>query len=61
MSSSKKIDLEMDFAAVVCLAEAQNPISPPPYILYTCMKYTYLFTQGRGGVGRVESERMLER
>jgi hypothetical protein len=40
MSSSKKIYLEIDFAAGVYLSEAQNPI-PPPYTLYTCIKYTY--------------------
>jgi hypothetical protein len=29
MSSSKKIDLQMDFAAGVYLSEAQNPIPSP--------------------------------
>ncbi len=37
MSSSKKIDLHMDFAAGVYLSEAQNPIPPPP-TLYTVHK-----------------------
>jgi hypothetical protein len=49
MSSSKKIDLERDFAACVYLSEAQNPI--PPYTLYTCIQYTYSDREG-GGVTR---------
>jgi hypothetical protein len=55
MSSSKKIDLQRDFAAGVYLSEAQNPILPPPLYtvyVYTCILYTvYLFTLGSGGVG----------
>ncbi len=42
MSSSKKIDLERDFAAGVYLPEAQNPVTPSP--LTHC---SYLFTQGQ--------------
>jgi hypothetical protein len=44
MSSFKKIDLYRDFAAVVCLSEAQNPIlSPPPThcIMYTSLQSPY--------------------
>ncbi len=52
---------EKDFAAGVYLSEAQNPITPPPTPLHTVHVYTvYLFTQGRGGGGRVESKRRLE-
>jgi hypothetical protein len=41
MSSSKEIDLQMDFAAGVYLSETQSPI-PPPNTQYV---YTvYLFT-----------------
>ncbi len=57
MSSSKKIDLLMDFAAGVYLSEARNPIPPPLPTVYVYK--VYLFTQGRGG-GRVEPERRLE-
>jgi hypothetical protein len=43
MSSSKTIDLSMDFAACVYLFEAQIPIPPPHNTVYV---YTvYLFTQ----------------
>jgi hypothetical protein len=57
MSSSKRIDLQGDLAADVYLSEAQNAI-PLPYTVYV---YTvYLFTQGRGGGGRIEPERRLE-
>jgi hypothetical protein len=45
MSSSKKIDLQRDFAAGVYLSEAQNPNpNPPPpnpYTLYKKIHYTY--------------------
>jgi hypothetical protein len=48
MSSSKKIDLERDFAAGVYLSEAQNPIPPPLHTVYG-------EGEGKGG-GRVEPE-----
>ncbi len=51
MSSSKKIDLQRDFAADDYMSEAQNPIPPPPYTLYTCIQYTYSHREG----GREES------
>jgi hypothetical protein len=48
MSSSKTMDLERDFAAGVCLSEAQNFI-PPSFLSHTVYVYTvYLYTQGRG-------------
>ncbi len=48
----------MDFAAGVCLSEAQNPTPPS---LHTVYVYTvFLFTLGRGEGGRVEPERRLE-
>jgi hypothetical protein len=47
MSSSKKMDLQKEFAAGVYLSEAQSPIPPPP--VHTVYVYTVLlFTQGRG-------------
>jgi hypothetical protein len=59
MSIFKKLDLEMDLAAGVYLSEAQNPILPPPYKLYSVYVYTvHLFTQGRGG-GSVPPKRRL--
>ncbi len=49
MSSSKRIDLKGTFPAGVYLSEAQNPIPPPPYTLYSVYLYTiYLITQWRG-------------
>jgi hypothetical protein len=36
-----------------------EPHAPPPYTLYTCIK-VYLFTKGKGEVGRVEPERRLD-
>ncbi len=46
MSSSKKIDKQIYFAAGVYLSETQNPIHPTLHIVYA---YTvYLFTQRRG-------------
>ncbi len=57
MPSSKKIDLKMNFAAVVHLSEARTPF-PPSHTVYV---YTvYLFTQTRGEKGRVEPERRLD-
>jgi hypothetical protein len=51
----------MDFAVGVYLSEAQSPIHSPPPPLHTVYVYTvYLFTQGRGGGGRVEPDRRLE-
>ncbi len=50
MSSSKKIDLERDFAAgvFICL-RPRIPYSPTPHPLHTVYVYTvYLFTQGMG-------------
>ncbi len=51
MSSSKKIDLERDFAAGVYLSEAQNPI-PAPSLLHT----VYVYTSSHGG-GRELNQR----
>ncbi len=48
MSSSKKIDLWRDFASGVYLSEAQSPVPPPPYKLYTCIQYTYSHREGGG-------------
>jgi hypothetical protein len=48
MSSSKKIDLERDFAASIYLSEAQNPIPP----LTHCIRlYSVLIHTGKGGGG----------
>ncbi len=48
--SHLKIDLLRDFAAGVCMSEAQKPIPHPP--LHTVYVYTvYLFTKGQGGGG----------
>ncbi len=58
MSSSTTFDLKRDFAAGVYLSEAQNPIPPPPYTLYTV--YSILTQTGKGEGGRVEPERRLE-
>jgi hypothetical protein len=53
MSLSQKIDLFRDFAA------GPEPHIPPPlHIVY--MYTVLLFTQGRGGRGRVEQQRRLE-
>jgi hypothetical protein len=58
MSSSTKIDLYRDFAAVVYLFEAQNPILPP-YTLYTRLKYTYSHREWRrGGGGSLTREKV---
>ncbi len=57
MLSSKKIDLQRDFAAGVCLSEAQNPIPLPltNCVLVYCT--VYLLTQGRGEGVRVTREK----
>jgi hypothetical protein len=49
----------MDFAAGVNLSEAQNPVHPPPYTLYTCIQYTYSYREwGLGGeLNQREGER----
>jgi hypothetical protein len=39
----------MDFAAGVYQSEAQNPITPLPYTLYTCTLYSILIYTGKGG------------
>jgi hypothetical protein len=54
MSSSKKID----FAAVVYLSEARNPIPPPP--LHTTWIRVYIIFINTGKGRRVEPERKLE-
>jgi hypothetical protein len=47
MSSSKKIDLLKDFAAVDYLSEAQNPIPPPVHtVQYMCKQFTYSPREG---------------
>jgi hypothetical protein len=51
MSSSKKIDLERDFAAGVYLSEAQNPITP---LTHCISVYSILIHTGKGGGGRVD-------
>ncbi len=55
MSSSKEIDLQMDFAAGVYLSETQSPI--PPLTHSMCIQYTYSHCEGGW---RVEPERRLE-
>ncbi len=50
MLSCKKIDPERDFEAGVYLSEAQNPIIPSPYTLYTCIQNTFSL-RDRGSVG----------
>jgi hypothetical protein len=47
MLSSKKIDLQRDFAAGAYLSEAQNPYSPP----YNCIVYSIHIHTGRVGGG----------
>jgi hypothetical protein len=49
--SSKKIDLERDFAAGVYLSEAQNPITPHPHTVHIRVYCTLIHTgkRGRGG------------
>ncbi len=55
MKSSEKIYLYRDFAAVLYLSEApspsMNPYPPPSHTVYAYK--AYIFTQGRGGGGRV--------
>jgi hypothetical protein len=56
-----KNDLYRDFAAGdVYLSEAQNPILPHSYTLYTCIQYTYSHREGGGGGGRVKPEKRGE-
>jgi hypothetical protein len=45
----------MDFAAGVYLSAEPHP---PPYTKYTCIQYILIHT-GKGGRGKVESERRL--
>ncbi len=47
MSSSKKIDLERDFAAGVYLSEAQKPIPTP--LTHSIGVYRILIHTGKGG------------
>jgi hypothetical protein len=51
MSSSKKIDLERDFAAGVFLSDAQNPIPSLPCTLYTFALHSILIYTGKGRRG----------
>jgi hypothetical protein len=57
MSSSKKIDLQRDFAADVYLSELRlRTLYPPPFhTVHTCIHYSY-----KEGGGGLERERRLE-
>ncbi len=44
----------------ICL-RPRTPYPPPLYTLYTCTVYSILIHRGKGGRGRVEPERRLER
>ncbi len=59
MSSSKKFDLQRDFAAGVYLSEAHNPLTPPPppHRLHTLYVYTVQLFTLRGLGGRIEPEK----
>jgi hypothetical protein len=59
MSSSKKIDLQRDFAAGVYLTEDQNPIPNSPPLTHCIRLYSILtvFTQERGGGAQPERRR----
>ncbi len=61
MSSSKKMDLNRDFAAGVYFSEAQNPIPPPPLLTHcmTVRVYCTVYSDRKEGRG-VEPERRLE-
>jgi hypothetical protein len=56
MSSSKKVDRQRDFAAVVYLSEPESRILSPLHNVFVHTEY--LFTQGKGG--SVEPERTLQ-
>jgi hypothetical protein len=59
MSSYKKIDLQMDFAAGFYLSEVQIPIYPHP--ITNCIRVcSILIHTGKGGGGKVEPERRLD-
>jgi hypothetical protein len=47
MPSSRKIYLYRDFAAGVCLSQAQNLIIYPLYTLYMCLQYNYSHSEGK--------------
>jgi hypothetical protein len=50
MSSSKKIDMQWDFAAGVYPSETQNPIPHPLHtVQYMCKQFTYSHREGGGG------------
>jgi hypothetical protein len=65
MSSSKKSNLESDFAAAIFLPEAHSSprIHPPlPPLNTVTYMYLYLFTQGSGGVlNQVEGKRGIRK
>ncbi len=48
IEGNAKLTCKGTVAAGVYLSEAQNPIPPPPYTLYTCIQYTYSHREGGG-------------